>query len=460
MQQFPKTLRFYRQNPKTKEYYTFRTDCINDGLFKANLFHRFNDAQDRYRRTLKLNWELTEEQKFQADKIAQNPRGVIHMGTWKWKSWVIYNTVIMKKCRTLILCHNIQTANDMYKWLLQHTNISEKLVGLGHSKSKHPLTHVVDIMTHASFKKDYESLIGLYDCILYDECDFSLSFPKMYNYDCMVCALIRMDCNYMYWFTWTPYRADWGAEVLERIFWPIRSYEGDGAQYNFIPEITQVFSPFPFDDDEVEYEAFDDEIETRWDVVKNLVSNPIRTGTQLAFIKSHMRKWNMILVKSVDECNNIYRILSEPRLDWSMITNLVVLNGWLSTVKERESLALIDKAIKNDEWFTIVWTIDKLGRGVDIPPTDTLFLCSPIKFRGTVVQAVGRALRKYPGKTNALLFDWCDIPLLIKQQQERRASYKKEYWLEGRKIPIINIKPPKEVLENYDKFVMPVDLPF
>jgi hypothetical protein len=28
------------------------------------------------------------------------------------------------------------------------------------------------------------------------------------------------------------------------------------------------------------------------------------------------------------------------------------------------------------------------------------------------------------------------------------------------KIPIVNIKPPKEVLENYDKFVMPVELPF
>ena len=451
MQQFPKTLRFYRQSPKSKEYYTFDKE-------KSILQNPFNDEQIKYRETRSLKWELTDEQKFQAEKIAENPRGVIHMGTWKWKSWVIYNTVLQKKMRTLILCHNIQTANDMYKWILKYTDIPDKLVGLVHSKSKHPITHVIDIMTHASFKKDYESLLGLYDCILYDECDFSLSFPKMYNYDCMVCALIRMDCKYMYWFTWTPYRADWGAEVLERIFWPIRSYEGDGAQYNFIPEITQVFAPFPYEGDDNEYEAFDDEIETRWDVVKNLVSNPIRTGTQLAFIKSHMRKWNMILVKSVDECNNIYRILSEPRLDWSMITNLVVLNGWLSTVKERESLALIDKAIKNDEWFTIVWTIDKLGRGVDIPPTDTLFLCSPIKFRWTVVQAVGRALRKYPGKTNALLFDWCDIPLLIKQQQERRASYKKEYWLV--KIPIVNIKPPKEVLENYDKFVMPVELPF
>lgn len=451
MQQFPKTLRFYRQNPKNKQYYTFDTSAV--------LHSPFNEAQIKYRDTLKLNWTLTDEQKFQAKKIAENPRGVIHMGTWKWKSRVIYNTVLEKHCRTLVLCHNIQTANDMYKWLLQHTNISEKLVGLGHSKSKHPLTHVVDIMTHASFKKDYESLLWLYDCILYDECDFSLSFPKMYNYDCMVCALIRMDCKYLYGFTWTPYRADWGAEVLNRIFWPIRSFDGDGAQYNFIPEITQVFSQYPLEDDDDQldwdYDFDDDEIETRWDVVKSLISNPLRTGSQLAFIKSHMRKWNMILVKSVDECNNIYRILSEPRLDWSTITNLVVLNGWLSTIKERESLALIDKAIKNDEWFTIVWTIDKLGRGVDIPPTDTLFLCSPIKFRWTVVQAVGRALRKYPGKTNAVLYDRCDIPLLIKQQQERRSSYKKEYWLEGRKIPIINIKPPKEVYANVKKFLMP-----
>ena len=44
-----------------------------------------------------------------------------------------------------------------------------------------------------------------------------------------------------------------------------------------------------------------------------------------------------------------------------------------------------------------------------------------------MVQAVGRALRKFPGKSDALVFDWCDVPLLKKQQLDRAKCYCQEY---------------------------------
>ena len=37
------------------------------------------------------------------------------MGTGRGKSWVIYNAICEKRTRTLILCHNIQTADTMYE---------------------------------------------------------------------------------------------------------------------------------------------------------------------------------------------------------------------------------------------------------------------------------------------------------------------------------------------------------
>jgi superfamily II DNA or RNA helicase len=100
---------------------------------------------------------------------------------------------------------------------------------------------------------------------------------------------------------------------------------------------------------------------------------------------------------------------------------------------------LVNNAI--DDWtgFTIVWTIDKMGRGVDIPPIDTLFMFSPVRFRWTVVQAVGRALRKYPGKTDVRILDWCDMPLLKKQQTERLKDYQKEYKINKESFTFIQI---------------------
>jgi superfamily II DNA or RNA helicase len=56
-----------------------------------------------------------------------------------------------------------------------------------------------------------------------------------------------------------------------------------------------------------------------------------------------------------------------------------------------------------------------------------------------VVQAVGRALRKYPGKKDVHIFDWCDLPLLKKQQVERLKDYQKEYKIDKASIKNINI---------------------
>jgi hypothetical protein len=56
---------------------------------------------------------------------------------------------------------------------------------------------IIDVFTHSGFINSYSSL-GEYDMILYDECDYNLSFPKGYDYHCMVEGLILMDTPYLY----------------------------------------------------------------------------------------------------------------------------------------------------------------------------------------------------------------------------------------------------------------------
>ena len=50
------------------------------------------------------------------------------MGTGRGKSWVIYNAICEKRTRTLILCHNIQTADDIYKGIIKNTTIPKEMV--------------------------------------------------------------------------------------------------------------------------------------------------------------------------------------------------------------------------------------------------------------------------------------------------------------------------------------------
>ena len=259
------------------------------------------------------------------------------MGTGRGKSWVIYDALCEKNISTLILCHNIQTADAMYEGIIKNTNIDPKYVGLVHSKSKHPITRIVDVMTHASFVKNYKRLRGYYGMICYDECDYNLSFPVRNDYDCMVGALIALSPKYLYGFTGTPYRAEGGVEVLNRIFGDVWTYSNE---YNYTPNITQIH---------YKYTGMYD-FETFGELMNSLNECEDRKEKQIQIYDKYKRKWNLVLTKSVKESETIH----------NLIPGSILLTGMLKPAELKESMDLVNNAINGNTGFTIVGTIDKL----------------------------------------------------------------------------------------------------
>lgn len=67
-----------------------------------------------------------------------------------------------------------------------------------------------------------------------------------------------------------------------------------------------------------------------------------------------------------------------------------------------------------------------VGEGFDFPRLDTLFMATPVSFRGVVEQYAGRLNRDYAGKENVIIYDYVDnhIPMFDKMYAKRLKAYK------------------------------------
>jgi superfamily II DNA or RNA helicase len=65
--------------------------------------------------------------------------------------------------------------------------------------------------------------------------------------------------------------------------------------------------------------------------------------------------------------------------------------------------------LNNGEVKTLIATGQLIGEGFDCRELSTLFIATPIKFSGRVLQYLGRILRPAPGKQTARVMDYVDV---------------------------------------------------
>jgi superfamily II DNA or RNA helicase len=73
----------------------------------------------------------------------------------------------------------------------------------------------------------------------------------------------------------------------------------------------------------------------------------------------------------------------------------------------------------------VIATGQLIGEGFDCRHLSTLFLATPIRFSGRVLQYLGRVLRPAPGKAKARVFDYVDIHVesLVRAARARQRAY-------------------------------------
>jgi superfamily II DNA or RNA helicase len=170
---------------------------------------------------------------------------------------------------------------------------------------------------------------------------------------------------------------------------------------------------------ETEHEASDDSqhIQERF---RALVEDPKRTATiSDDVVEAAKRGRNcLVLTRWTEHLDAIAESLLQRGV------KPLVLHGKLG---KKARVAVIEELASPPAQggIVLVATASLLGEGFDCPPLDTLFLAFPIKFKGSVVQCVGRILRPTATKALVEVHDYVDVrvPVVARMHDERRGAY-------------------------------------
>jgi superfamily II DNA or RNA helicase len=124
---------------------------------------------------------------------------------------------------------------------------------------------------------------------------------------------------------------------------------------------------------------------------------------------------NNILTDRKSHCQELSELLNERGIDNA------ILMGDLSA---KESQSTVER-LNQGRIKVLVATGQLIGEGFDCKNLSNLFLATPIKFSGRLLQYLGRVLRPALGKDRARIFDYIDarVPVLKYSARAREAVY-------------------------------------
>lgn len=107
-----------------------------------------------------------------------------------------------------------------------------------------------------------------------------------------------------------------------------------------------------------------------------------------------------------------------------LVKHVVVLKGGMG-VKQRRAVTESLAAIPDGEARVLLAPGRYIGEGFDDARLDTLFLATPISWRGTLQQYVGRLHRLHDNKREVIVYDYVDgcVPVLTAMYYKRVRGY-------------------------------------
>ena len=367
---------------------------------------------DQRRRLKPVNFtfsgRLKPFQKVAVDKMLAKDFGTLSSATGSGKTVMALYIIAKRKQPALIIVHTRELANQWVERIGTFMGIAAEDVGfIGGGKKR--IGEKITVALVQSLYKCADEVAEHIGFLVVDECHRcpSRTFTE---------AVSCFDSQYMLGLSATPYRRD---KLSKLIFWHLgdKQHEVDKIQLVESGDVLPATVVFR----ETNFTTCHDPVNEYSKMLAELAADTernIQIAGDVAAEAARNQGICLILSDRKAHCKNLQALL---RYRFKLPSEL--LTGDLDTAERKNVLERVNQGHIN----VLIATGQLIGEGFDCKDLTTLFLATPIKFSGRLIQYLGRVMRPAPGKEYARVFDYVDAKVepLRKAAGARRRVYRR-----------------------------------
>jgi superfamily II DNA or RNA helicase len=387
-----KLLRFYE---KTKDGgLKIPRGYIRQLIYLCRRYHIPYEIEDRRRclRPVKLSFlgRLKPFQQEGVDSMLSRDFGTLSAPTGSGKTVMALYMIAKRSQPTLVIVHRKDLAFQWIDQMRVFFGIPASEVGFI-GGGKHEVGKVVTVALVQSLYNRLEDVVPQIGHVVVDECHRtpSRTFTE---------AVTAFDSRYMIGLSATPWRRD---QLSRLIFWHLGGVYHEMKKSDLIESGDLLSAEIIFR--ETAFTPYSDPVKEYSRMLSELVADDKRNHLIASDVAQEVRKKegvNLILSDRKTHCETL-KVL----LQYKFKVSSELLTGDLSDCQRRR---VVDR-LEHEQVSVLIATGQLIGEGFDCRALSTLFLATPIKFSGRVLQYLGRVLRPGPGKKKARVYDYVDV---------------------------------------------------
>ena len=357
--------------------------------------------------------ELRPEQKAAVADLSKHDTGILAAGTAFGKTVVAIAIMAKRKTNTLVLVNRRQLQSQWIAKIAAFLDIPEKEIGkIGGGTGRWTGKIDVALMQSLCRKGFVDPRVKEYGLIIVDECHAVAAE----SFEAIVDAA---PCRYVLGLSATVMRKDGHDPLIMMQLGPIRHRVDSKAlshrePFAHVVHVRQtsfrMSASSPSEDGHFNYDA----------MLKEMIADSTRNRLIAEDVVAAVKEGRSpVILSERREHIAVFEDLLRGR-----VKNVVSLTGGMGAKTMRERKAGL-AAIGDSDERVIIAIGSYLGEGFDDSRLDTLFLATPVSWKGRITQYAGRLHRLHDGKREVRIYDYLDTNVAVceKMFEKRKSGY-------------------------------------